>query len=139
MDATTPKLVPDLIRDSKMRTPLLVACAAGNADVVKVLMEYGADPNCLTGDIVGNKPLDLAVISNSVDTVIALLDAGTIPPPTRYVYIYLQRLTWIVCRSQGFTKTTLGCGWNTSIQRTKTYHEDTTASSSIKVRYAHQT
>ena len=78
MDATTPKLVPDLIRDSKMRTPLLVACAAGNADVVKVLMEYGADPNCLTGDIVGNKPLDLAVISNSVDTVIALLDAGMI-------------------------------------------------------------
>jgi ankyrin repeat protein len=86
LDATTPKLVPDLIRDSKMRTPLLVACAAGNADVVKVLVEHGADPNCLTGDIVGNKPLDLAVISNSVDTVIALLNAGMICVP-RKVFI----------------------------------------------------
>ncbi|CAO3612817.1 unnamed protein product [Mucor hiemalis] len=28
------------------------------------------------GDIVGNKPLDLAVISNNVDTVLALLEAG---------------------------------------------------------------
>lgn len=59
-----------------MRTPLLVACAAGRTEVVKVLIEFGADPNCPTGDIVGNKPLDLAVISNNVETVIALLDAG---------------------------------------------------------------
>ncbi|KAI8639011.1 hypothetical protein BD408DRAFT_422128 [Parasitella parasitica] len=28
------------------------------------------------GDIVGNKPLDLAVISNDVDTVLAVLEAG---------------------------------------------------------------
>ncbi|KAI8371957.1 hypothetical protein EDC96DRAFT_74495 [Choanephora cucurbitarum] len=28
------------------------------------------------GDIVGNKPLDLAVISNDVDTVLVLLEAG---------------------------------------------------------------
>jgi ankyrin repeat protein len=76
LETTTPKLVPDLIRDPKMRTPLLVACAAGRTDVVKVLIEFGADPNCPTGDIVGNKPLDLAVISNNVETVIALLDAG---------------------------------------------------------------
>lgn len=76
LETTTPKLVPDLIRDPKMRTPLLVACAAGRTEVVKVLIEFGADPNCPTGDIVGNKPLDLAVISNNVETVIALLDAG---------------------------------------------------------------
>jgi ankyrin repeat protein len=59
-----------------MRTPLLVACAAGQTGVVKVLIEFGADPNCPHGDIVGNLPLDLAVISNNVETVIALLDAG---------------------------------------------------------------
>ncbi|KAG2178820.1 hypothetical protein INT43_001666 [Umbelopsis isabellina] len=76
LELTTPKLVPDLIRDSKMRTPLLVACAAGQTEVVKALIEFGADPNCPHGDIVGNLPLDLAVISNNVDTVIALLDSG---------------------------------------------------------------
>ncbi|GAA5804446.1 hypothetical protein HPULCUR_009939 [Helicostylum pulchrum] len=69
-------LNPDLIRDSKMRTPLLVACAAGQAAVVRQLIRWGADINNPTGDIVGNKPLDLAVISNSVETVLALLEAG---------------------------------------------------------------
>lgn len=69
-------LNPDLIRDSKLRTPLLVACAAGQAAVVRQLIRYGADVNNAMGDIVGNKPLDLAVISNNVDTVLALLEAG---------------------------------------------------------------
>ena len=69
-------LNPDLIRDSKLRTPLLVACAAGQAAVVRQLIRYGADVNNPMGDIVGNKPLDLAVISNDVDTVLVLLEAG---------------------------------------------------------------
>jgi ankyrin repeat protein len=65
-----------LIRDSKLRTPLLVACAAGQASIVRQLVRWGADVNNAMGDIVGNKPLDLAVISNNVDTVLALLEAG---------------------------------------------------------------
>lgn len=69
-------LNPDLIRDSKLRTPLLVACAAGQAAIVKQLIKWGADVNNAMGDIVGNKPLDLAVISNDVDTVLVLLEAG---------------------------------------------------------------
>ncbi|KAI8991215.1 hypothetical protein BDF20DRAFT_809696, partial [Mycotypha africana] len=69
-------LNPDLIRDSKLRTPLLVACAAGQAAIVRQLIRYGADVNNPIGDIVGNKPLDLAVISNDVDTVLGLLEAG---------------------------------------------------------------
>lgn len=69
-------LNPDLIRDSKLRTPLLVACAAGQADIVRQLIKWGADVNNAMGDIVGNKPLDLAVISNDVDTVLVLLEAG---------------------------------------------------------------
>lgn len=69
-------LNPDMIRDSKLRTPLLVACAAGQAAIVKQLIRWGADVNNPLGDIVGNKPLDLAVISNSVETVLALLEAG---------------------------------------------------------------
>ncbi|KAI7866945.1 ankyrin repeat-containing domain protein [Mucor mucedo] len=69
-------LNPDMIRDSKLRTPLLVACAAGQAAVVRQLVRWGADVNNPMGDIVGNKPLDLAVISNNVDTVLALLENG---------------------------------------------------------------
>lgn len=65
-----------MIRDSKLRTPLLVACAAGQASIVRQLVRWGADVNNAMGDIVGNKPLDLAVISNNVDTVLALLEAG---------------------------------------------------------------
>ncbi|ORZ03515.1 hypothetical protein BCR43DRAFT_430348 [Syncephalastrum racemosum] len=77
-----PNMNPDKVRDSKLRTPLLVACASGEAAVVKVLLRYGADANNPVGDIVGNKPLDLAVVSNSVESVLALLEAGAqvIPP-----------------------------------------------------------
>jgi len=67
---------PDLIRDSKLRTPLLIACAGGHAAVVRQLVRFGANVNNPMGDIVGNKPLDLAVISNDVDTVLAVLEAG---------------------------------------------------------------
>ncbi|KAI9490376.1 ankyrin repeat-containing domain protein [Zychaea mexicana] len=80
---TKPNVNPDMVRDSKLRTPLLVACAAGKADVVRVLIRWGADVNNPVGDVIGNKPLDLAVISNSFDTVLALLEAGahvTQPP-----------------------------------------------------------
>lgn len=65
-----------MIRDSKLRTPLLVACAGGHASIVQQLIKFGADVNNAMGDIVGNRPLDLAVISNDVDTVLALLEAG---------------------------------------------------------------
>lgn len=73
---TKPMLNPDMIRDSKLRSPLLIACAAGRADLVRLLISYGADVNNPVGDIIGNRPLDLAVISNNVETVLALLEAG---------------------------------------------------------------
>ncbi|KAI9305014.1 hypothetical protein BJ944DRAFT_162520 [Cunninghamella echinulata] len=73
---TKPMLNPDSIRDSKLRSPLLIACAAGRADLVRLLISYGADVNNPVGDIIGNRPLDLAVISNNVETVLALLEAG---------------------------------------------------------------
>lgn len=44
--------------------------------MVRQLVRFGANVNNPMGDIVGNKPLDLAVISNDVDTVLAVLEAG---------------------------------------------------------------
>ncbi|EIE85156.1 hypothetical protein RO3G_09866 [Rhizopus delemar RA 99-880] len=67
---------PDRIRDSKLRTPLLIASASGNTELVKILIKYGADVNNPVGDIVGNTPLHLAVVSNNVDTVLTLLENG---------------------------------------------------------------
>ncbi len=71
-----PHLDPDRIRDSKLRTPLLIASAKGHAEVIKAFIEWGADVNNPMGDIVGNRPLHLAVVSNNVDAVLALLEAG---------------------------------------------------------------
>ncbi|KAL1925824.1 uncharacterized protein VTP21DRAFT_707 [Calcarisporiella thermophila] len=62
-------------QDSKLRTPLLIACSGGKADVVRVLLQYGAEVNEIT-DLIGNRPLDLAVISNSAECVLLLLEAG---------------------------------------------------------------
>ncbi|CAO3681243.1 unnamed protein product [Rhizopus microsporus] len=77
----------DCIRDSKLRTPLLIASAKGNTEIVKVLIQWGADVNNPMGDIVGNRPLHLAVASNNVDTVLALLEAGaqTRPDESRVI------------------------------------------------------
>ncbi|KAG1176439.1 hypothetical protein G6F70_005065 [Rhizopus microsporus] len=82
-----PHLDPDRIRDSKLRTPLLIASAKGNTEIVKVLIQWGADVNNPMGDIVGNRPLHLAVASNNVDTVLALLEAGaqTRPDESRVI------------------------------------------------------
>ncbi|CAO3640921.1 unnamed protein product [Cunninghamella blakesleeana] len=76
LKSTKPTLNPNLIRDSKLRSPLLIACAAGRADLVRLLISYGSDVNNPVGDIIGNRPLDLAVISNDVETVLVLLEAG---------------------------------------------------------------
>jgi ankyrin repeat protein len=73
---TQPPLNPDQIRDDKLRSPLLIACASGKADLVRLLVNNGADVNNPVGDIIGNRPLDLAVVSNNVDTVVALLELG---------------------------------------------------------------
>ncbi|ORX61307.1 ankyrin [Hesseltinella vesiculosa] len=84
LETTCPPLNLDLIRDSRLRSPLLVACAAGNAAIVRLLIEHGASVNNPVGDIIGNLPLDLAVVSNNVETILTLLDAGA------YIYPPLQ-------------------------------------------------
>ncbi|KAG1042671.1 hypothetical protein G6F43_011841 [Rhizopus delemar] len=76
LETYRPHLDPDRIRDSKLRTPLLIASASGNTELVKILIKYGADVNNPVGDIVGNTPLHLAVVSNNVDTVLTLLENG---------------------------------------------------------------
>ncbi|CAG8727598.1 24198_t:CDS:2, partial [Gigaspora rosea] len=55
------------------RKALYFACAGEHNDCVKLLIEHGANVN-MEADIAGNRPLHLAVISNKMDCVIALLE-----------------------------------------------------------------
>ncbi|CAO3588206.1 unnamed protein product [Absidia cylindrospora] len=83
---TKPLLNPDLIRDTKLRSPLLIACASGHAEMVRLLVKFGADVNNPVGDIVGNRPMDLAVVANNFDTVLTLLELGAViqrPAPAK--------------------------------------------------------
>jgi ankyrin repeat protein len=100
-------LNPDLIRDHKLRTPLLVACAAGQAAVVRQLIRWGSDVNNAMGDIVGNKPLDLAVISNNVDTVLALLEAGAKISPSNNINVQADDGLPLPVRLRAATRTPL--------------------------------
>ncbi len=60
------------------RTPLMRAAEAGHAEIVKFLLEAGADPNTTGGELFsfGVSPLMLAARSGHTETVRALLDAG---------------------------------------------------------------
>ncbi|CAG8469628.1 13248_t:CDS:2 [Ambispora leptoticha] len=70
------KPVPDINQaDDKGRTPLHFACAGGHIDAVKLLIAHGANVNA-DADVVGNRPLHLAVISNKLECVVALLEAA---------------------------------------------------------------
>ena len=56
-----PKLVN--LFDFKKKTPLLLAAHNGDALMVNVLLEAGADATCL--DLQGNSPMDLALASGA--------------------------------------------------------------------------
>lgn len=60
--------------DDKQRTCLHIACSRGYLDIVKLLLEYGANPNIR--DCVSNLPIHLAIISSHVPVVTLLLEAG---------------------------------------------------------------
>lgn len=61
--------------DDKQRTSLHIASAKGNVEIVRVLLDFGADPNIR--DCVYNLPIHLAIIASHVPVVTLLLEAGT--------------------------------------------------------------
>lgn len=61
--------------DDKQRTSLHIASSKGNIDIVRVLLDFGANPNIR--DCVYNLPIHLAIISSHVPVVTLLLEAGT--------------------------------------------------------------
>lgn len=72
-------------------TPLSFAARSNNADVVRVLLENGADPD--GEDINGLKPLHKAAERNNVEVVKILLAAGVDPltPKTKETNAHLRR------------------------------------------------
>lgn len=61
--------------DDKQRTCLHIASSRGYVDMVRLLLEHGANPNIR--DCVNNLPIHLAIISSHVQVVTILLEAGT--------------------------------------------------------------
>lgn len=61
--------------DDKQRTCLHIASSRGSLDIVRQLLNYGANPNLR--DCVGNLPIHLAIIASHVPVVTLLLEAGT--------------------------------------------------------------
>src|SRR5436190_1859216 len=57
-------------------TPLDLACANGNAAMIRVLLDAGADPNAL--DPGGEPALWAAIRSGTLDAVKVLLDRGSV-------------------------------------------------------------
>ncbi len=56
-------------------TPILAACDVGNAEIVKLLLAHGADPN-LPNDV-GMYPLHYAAMGDSVDVLALMQASGT--------------------------------------------------------------
>lgn len=61
--------------DDQGRTPLHYAACRGYTEMVRILLENGADPN--QRDCIGNTPLHLAAVTSKISVVTLLLKAGT--------------------------------------------------------------
>jgi len=90
-EVTTSKEAQDLIdvgydinqkTEVTLSTPLVAACKKGRVQVVEYLLEIGCDPNLST--MHGESPLHIAVIINSEQILLALLNRGAIRNPTNH-------------------------------------------------------
>jgi len=65
-----------------LSTPLIAACKKGRVEVVKFLLKIGCDPNLAT--MHGESPLHIAVIMNSEQILLELINCGAITNPINH-------------------------------------------------------
>ncbi|KAJ9583105.1 hypothetical protein L9F63_022548, partial [Diploptera punctata] len=75
-------------RNKKDETPLHIAVLQNQAQIVRMLLSFGANPNCVTTD--GDTPLHLAVTNAFEDCIVELLDKNNY---LRYSYTLDFNLT----------------------------------------------
>eukprot|EP00299_Pterocystis_sp_00344_P011717 c5512_g1_i2.p1 GENE.c5512_g1_i2~~c5512_g1_i2.p1 ORF type:complete len:117 (+),score=9.09 c5512_g1_i2:2-352(+) len=71
------------VSDKRGNTPVYWACRYGFADVVRVLLEHGADPHF--PNVLGNTPISVARMFKHENVLLELGDhcEGTTEPPTK--------------------------------------------------------
>ena len=89
------------IKDADLWTPLHAAVACGNCDLVKYLVEHGADMVAINAD--GNMPIDLVDENEEIEVYLdkMMTEEGieSFTTYNTYIFSYVLRRVWVMFRA----------------------------------------